>query len=90
MAITTTRQQPNYALEEMTMLTLFGFTAVAVMMLSYALDTRSKWFVLSFAAGCAATAAYSGLEGVWPITVVEGLWAVIALRRFSARNNASS
>ena len=28
------------------MFTIFGSIAVAIMMLSYALETRSKWFVL--------------------------------------------
>ena len=67
------------------MLTLFGSIAVTVMMFSYALEERSRWFVLAFAGGSAATAMYSGLEGVYPITVIEGLWAAVALRRFASR-----
>ncbi len=68
------------------MLTVFGSTAVAVMMLSYWLEPRSKWYVLLFAVGCAATSAYSGLVGAYPITVIEALWALIAVRRFSLRH----
>ncbi len=37
------------------MLTLFGSIAVGVMMFSYWLEVRSKWFVLAFAAGSGAT-----------------------------------
>ena len=67
------------------MLTLFGPIAVAVMLLPYWLEPRSKWFVLSFAGGCAATSAYSVLSEVYPITVIEALWALVALQRFLPR-----
>lgn len=67
------------------MVTLFGFVAVTIMMGSYWLEPRSKWFVLLFAGGCASTSAYSGLVQAYPITVIEALWALIALRRFFKR-----
>ncbi len=67
------------------MITLFGSVAVTVMMLSYWLEPRSKWFVLSFALGCAATSIYSVVVAAYPITIIEAIWAVIALRRFSRR-----
>ena len=67
------------------MLTVFGSIAVTIMFLSYWLEHRSKWMVLLFAAGSALTAAYSGLAEVYPITVIEGLWALVALRRFTQR-----
>ena len=68
------------------MLTIFGSFAVAIMFLSYWLEPRSRWFVLLFAVACAATAAYSALAGVYPITVIEALWALVALQRFARRN----
>jgi hypothetical protein len=71
---------------EVDLLTVFGSIAVAMMMLSYWLEPRSKWFILLFAVGCAATAAYSGLVRAYPITVIEALWALIAVRRFSLRH----
>ncbi len=64
------------------MLTLFGSIAVTTMMVSYWLEPRSKWFVLLFAGGSAATALYSGLVEAYPITVIETLWTLIVLRRF--------
>ncbi len=67
------------------MITLFGSVAVTVMMLSYWLEPRSKWYVLSFAVGCAATSIYSVVVAAYPITVIEAIWAVIALRRFTRR-----
>ena len=67
------------------MLTLFGSIAVSVMMLSYWLESRSQWFVLTFAIGSAATALYTALAGVYPIMVVEAVWALVALQRFFRR-----
>ena len=67
------------------MLTLFGSIAVSIMFLSYWLEQRSKWMVLVFAAGSGLTALYSGLAEVYPITVIEGLWSVVALQRFVKR-----
>ena len=67
------------------MLTIFGSIAVGIMFLSYLLERYSKWMVLVFALGSALTAAYSGLEGVYPITVIEGLWTLAALQRFIKR-----
>jgi hypothetical protein len=68
------------------MLTLFGSVAVSIMFLSYWMESRSKWLVLVFAGGSAATALYSGLVQAYPITVVEALWALVALQRFLRRH----
>jgi hypothetical protein len=67
------------------MVTLFGFVAVTIMMISYWLEPRSKWFLLLFAGGCASTSAYSGLVEAYPITVIETLWSAVALHRFRQR-----
>ena len=67
------------------MLTLFGSIVVAIMFLSYWLESRSKWLVLVFAAASAATSVYSGLAEVYPITVIEALWSLVALQRFAQR-----
>ena len=70
------------------MLIAFGSIAVSIMFVSYWLEPRSRWFVLVFAAASALTAAYSGLVAAYPITVVEFLWAIVALRRFTDRSRA--
>ncbi len=68
------------------MLTIFGAVAVSIMFLSYWTEERSKWLVLVFAIGSGLTSLYSGLEEVYPITVIEALWALVALRRFWQRH----
>jgi len=68
-------------------LTLFGFVAVASMLVTYALEDRSPWFVLAFAGTCALSSTYGFLAGTAPFGVVEGIWAVVALRRWWDRRS---
>ena len=62
-------------------LTAFGLFAVTAMLVCYAFENRSPWFVLAFAVSCALGSIYGFLQGAWPFGLVEGVWAVIALRR---------
>ena len=68
------------------MLTVFGSIVVTIMMSAYWLEPRSRWYVLVFALASAATSLYSALSEVYPITVIEGLWALVAVRRFAIRH----
>lgn len=71
-------------------LTLFGACAVSVMLLSYAFEHRSSWWVLVFTLACAASSLYGWLAGTWPFGVVEGVWAIVAFRRWlKARSHSS-
>jgi hypothetical protein len=63
-------------------LSLFGLLAVTAMLVFYALESRSSWFVLAFAAACAAGSAYGFLQGAWPFGVVEAVWAIVAVRKW--------
>ena len=71
-------------------LTIFGALAVSAMLLFYALEARSAWFVVAFAAACVASSAYGFLQGAWPFGVVELIWSVVALRRWVERRAASN
>lgn len=66
-------------------LTLFGLVAVTAMLIFYALEDRSHWFVLGFAGACFLGSAYGFLQGAWPFGLVEAVWSVIALRRWIGR-----
>lgn len=66
-------------------LTLFGLLAVTAMLVTYALEDRSHWYVLLFAGSCALGSAYGFLQGAWPFGVVEAIWSVVALRRWYLR-----
>jgi hypothetical protein len=69
----------------MNTLTLFGASAVALMLLSYTLEHRSSWWVLVFALACAASSLYGWQAGTWPFGVVEAIWALVAFRRWWLR-----
>jgi hypothetical protein len=63
-------------------LTLFGLFAVTAMLVCYAFEDRSRWFILGFAVACALGSAYGFLQGSWPFGLVEFVWALVALRRW--------
>src|SRR5258708_506327 len=44
-------------------LTLFGLFAVTAMLVTYALEDRSPWFILAFAAACGLGSVYGFLQG---------------------------
>jgi hypothetical protein len=71
-------------------LTAFGLFAVTAMLVFYALESRSRWFVLAFAGACVLASLYGFLQGAWPFGVVEAIWAMVALHRWSARQSSDS
>jgi hypothetical protein len=66
----------------MNALTVFGLFAVTAMMVCYALEQKSRWFILGFAVACVLGSIYGFLQGAWPFGVVEAVWAVVALQRW--------
>jgi len=63
-------------------LTIFGLVAVTAMVICYALEKRSAWFVLGFAISCVLGSIYGFLQGAWPFGLVEAVWSVIAAKRW--------
>ena len=63
-------------------LTLVGLFAVSAMLICYALEARSRWFILAFAGSCVLASVYGFLQGAWPFGMVEGVWSLVALRRW--------
>jgi len=63
-------------------LTAFGLFAVTAMLVCYALEDRSPWFVLAFAVACLLGSIYSFLQGAWPFGLVEAIWAGVAVNRW--------
>ena len=66
----------------MTLLSAFGLLAVSLMLVTYALESRSNWYVLAFAVACALGSVYGFLQGAWPFGLVEGVWSGVAVRRW--------
>src|SRR5580693_8393017 len=70
-------------------LTAFGLFAVTAMLVCYALEDRSHWFVLAFAGSCLLGSLYGFLQGAWPFGVLEAAWSVVAIRRWAARRTVA-
>jgi hypothetical protein len=64
-------------------LSAFGLFAVTAMLVCYALETRSRWFILAFAGACILGSIYGFLQGAWPFGAIEAIWSLVALRRWS-------
>lgn len=65
-------------------LTVFGLFAVTAMLVFYALERRSHWFILAFSGSCILASSYGFLQGAWPFGLVEAVWSGVALRRWLA------
>jgi hypothetical protein len=64
--------------------------AVSAMLVCYALEARSRWYILAFAVACALGSVYGFLQGAWPFGLIEAVWAVVALRRWSLRRRVNA
>ncbi|WP_174298163.1 hypothetical protein [Sphingomonas bacterium] len=67
----------------MNLLTLFGFVAIGFTLVCYLLDERAPAWTLGFAIGSLSSAIYGFLQGAWPFGIIEVIWTVVALRRWS-------
>jgi hypothetical protein len=63
-------------------LTVFGLFAVTAMLVFYALEKRTHWFILAFAVSCILASTYGFLQGAWPFGAVEAVWSTVAIRRW--------
>ncbi len=68
-------------------LTIFGLFAVSSMLVCYALEERSHWFILLFAGACLMGSAYGFLQGAWPFGVLEAIWSLIAAKKWLKHKN---
>ena len=66
----------------MSPLSAFGLFAVTAMLVTYAMEAKSTWFILAFAFACALGSVYGFLQGAWPFGLVEAAWAGVAVRRW--------
>jgi hypothetical protein len=66
-------------------LSLFGLATVTAMLIFYALEGRSPWYILAFAAACGLGSLYGFLQGAWPFGLIEAIWAGVAVYRWRQR-----
>ena len=72
------------------MIEVFGLVAVAFMVLFYALEDKATAFTLAFAAACLCAAIYAFLIGSYPFMIAEGIWSMIAVRKWLSRRSVTS
>jgi hypothetical protein len=63
-------------------ISLFGLVSVSLMLVFYALEHRSRWYILAFAGACFMGSIYGFLQGAWPFGLVEAVWALVAVRKW--------
>ena len=63
-------------------LTLFGLLSLSAMLVFYAFEHRSHWYVLAMAGACIAASIHGFLQGAWPFGVLELIWAAIVFKRW--------
>ena len=67
------RRLPVPRRDSVTPLSLFGLFAVTAMLVCYACEARSLWFILAFAVACWLGSAYGFMQGAWPFGLVEAI-----------------
>ena len=67
----------------MSALTAFGLFAVTAMLVCYAMGARSPWWTLGFAGACLLGSVYGFMQGAWPFGLVEGVWTLVAVRKWT-------
>jgi hypothetical protein len=82
--------QARWGLKAVGHLSLFGLFAVTLMLVFYALEDRSPWFILAFAGACALGSIYGFLQGAWPFGVVEAIWAGVAVWRWQSHRTSEA
>lgn len=73
----------------MSTLSIFGLTSVTLMMVFYALEAQSRWYILGFAFACVLGSIYGFLQGAWPFGIIEAIWALIAIRKWFKSRKAA-
>ena len=53
-----------------------------MMLVTYALEKRSPWYIFVFGFSCWLGSVYGFLQGAWPFGIVEGVWGIVAFVRF--------
>jgi hypothetical protein len=72
----------------MDLLTIYGLISVSLMLVFYALESKSALFVFLFGVSCIMASVYGFLQGAWPFGCVELVWSLVAFRRWWQRRQA--
>ncbi|MFT7599324.1 MAG: uncharacterized membrane protein YjjP (DUF1212 family) [Acidimicrobiales bacterium] len=70
------------------MLTAFGILSASTMVVAYGFEQRHPRWIIVFAIGCLSTAIYGVITGAWVFAVLEALWSVLAVHRFTQQESS--
>ena len=70
------------------MVEALGLLAVCLMVLFYALEGKAPIFTLAFAGACLCAAIYAFLIESFPFMIAEGVWSMVALKKWILRSRA--
>lgn len=70
------------------MVEAFGLLTVCLMVLFYALEGKTPIYTLAFAGACLCSAVYAYLIESFPFMIAEGVWAMVALKKWIVRSRA--
>ncbi len=71
-------------------LEIFGLTVLSAGLVFYSLEDQHRWANLGFAIACALGSVYGFLlPGAWPFGLVEGIWSLVAARRWWIRGRVA-
>jgi hypothetical protein len=62
--------------------TIYGLVSVSLMLIFYALEHKSHWYILAFSVSCVMASIYGFWQGAWPFGLVELVWSGVAFRRW--------
>ncbi len=63
-------------------LTIFGLFSVIIMLVFYALEHKSHWYIFCFSLSCILGSVYGFLQGAWPFGLVEIAWTVVSFKKW--------
>lgn len=66
-------------------LTIYGSVVLALMMVFYTMEARNPKFILLFAVTCFLSSAYGFISTVYPFFVIELIWGIFAIKRYSKK-----
>ncbi|MBU6249443.1 MAG: hypothetical protein KGN77_17040 [Xanthomonadaceae bacterium] len=67
------------------LLETFGYLTQVILLVSYAMETKSRWWTAAFAIGCFLAGVYAMLAHAWPFAASEVFWLVGAWIKFRAQ-----
>ncbi len=74
-------------MEPLSVLNILGAIDLAIMLIFYAMEPKSRNYTLLFGLTCIGSSVYGFLSGTWPFGVIEAIWTILALKKYITLGN---